>query len=123
MSATNLTTAQADFVLAFVCAHMDGDDKVPCRVVEESHGGDLRRYAQAMAEWHNIRFCDACGKSNKDGDYLVFHSDVEGKGIDLCGACGVEYFGFWRLKNAPIGPEVETFVMEKRLVAMGFIRL
>ena len=56
------TSEQEEFVWRFVCHSMQSDDEDPNKVIKESYGGDRNRYLKSMAGWHNIVFCDACGK-------------------------------------------------------------
>jgi len=106
------TSEQEEFVWRFVCHSMQSDDEDPNKVIKESYGGDRNRYLKSMAGWHNIVFCDACGKANKqDPD---FQTDVESTGVKLCGECIAEYRSNWRMDNFSLCSNVKKFVAEKR---------
>ena len=61
----------------------------------------------------NEDICTVCGVS-ENNDPLVFDKNVEGTGINLCGKHAVEYQAGWRPEHAPITPDVERFVYERR---------
>ncbi|OGZ63137.1 MAG: hypothetical protein A2998_01820 [Candidatus Staskawiczbacteria bacterium RIFCSPLOWO2_01_FULL_37_25b] len=83
-----LTAEQEEFVWFFICSHMSPDDKNPCEVIKENYGGDRSRYLRAMANWHDIIFCDVCGKANKQ-DTSVFQANIENTDVNLCSDCAV----------------------------------
>lgn len=112
MCSKTLTVEQEELVWRFVCQSMQSDDEDPNKVIKESYGGDRSRYLLSMAGWHNIIFCDACGKANKQS-LLTFQTDVEGSGIDLCSECVREYQA-WHIEHFSLEPNFREFVAEKR---------
>ncbi|GEM_PF-5845018 len=108
------TEEQRIFVWDYVCAHMDYTDRSPDEVIEQDYAADRNHYLQIMAAWHGIHFCNVCGKPNKE-DKLVFQENIEGKGVNLCGLCAVEYQARWRPENSPVEPNVLRFIFLKNL--------
>ena len=56
--------------------------------------------------------CVVCGVS---AERACFNRNVEGKGINLCGKCGVDYQVIWRPENSPIEPNVGLYVLQKKM--------